>query len=235
MANLYFNMLKEDCNADYCHADDANRPYWLYLFPENLAWRYVGRIAFPIYCYGLVQGHIHTSSRPKYLLRLLLIAIIAQIPYNLALNSGGWNVVFTLLLSAIVLVILDKLPSLWLGIPVVIAAIVLMDYYPIDYNAYGLLLVLIFRYTKSYWLVGAHLALNLFYMFYNYWVVQMLSILPTLLIAFTPLIWNRLERHRVPRWVWWSFYPAHLLMLAIVKAVIYKEWAQIEWRSLLNI
>jgi len=72
-------------------------------------------------------------------------------------------------------------------------------------------------------------------MFYNYWIVQMLSILPTLLIAFTPLIWNRLERQRVPRWMWWSFYPAHLLMLAIIKAVIYKDWAQIEWRSLLNI
>jgi hypothetical protein len=161
--------------------------------------------------------------------------LIAQIPYNLAINPGGWNVVFTLLLSAIVLVILDKLPTPWLGIPVVIAAISLMDYFPIDYNAYGLLLVLIFRYTKSYWLVVAHLALNLFYMFYNYWSVQMLSILPTLLIALAPVFWGYLERHRVKRWVWWSFYPAHLLILAIFKGLIYNEWVFIEWRSLLNL
>jgi hypothetical protein len=204
-------------------------------FPGEIAWRYVGRIAFPIYCYALVQGYIHTSSRPKYLFRLLLIAVIAQIPYNLSINPGGWNVVFTLLLSAIVLVILDKLSNLWLGIPVVIIAIVLMDYFPIDYNAYGLLLVLIFRYTKSYWLVGAHLALNLFYMFYNFWTVQMFSILPTLLIVLIPALWGYLERRRVPRWVWWSFYPAHLLILAIVHGVIYGEWAQIQWRSLLNL
>ncbi|WP_340008720.1 TraX family protein [Paenibacillus sp. FSL K6-0276] len=204
-------------------------------FPEDIAWRYVGRIAFPIYCYGLVQGHIHTSSRPKYLFRLLLIAIIAQIPYNLAINPGGWNVVFTLLLSAIVLVILDKLSSPWLGAPVVIVAIMLMDYFPIDYNAYGLLLVLIFRYTKSYWLVGAHLALNLFYMYYNFWSVQMLSILPTLLITLTPALWGYVERHRVPRWVWWSFYPAHLLILAIFRGLIYNEWVSIEWRNLLNL
>lgn len=204
-------------------------------FPEEITWRYIGRIAFPIYCYGLVQGHIHTSSRPKYLVRLLIIAILAQVPYNLALDPGGWNVVFTLWLSAIVLLILDKLPTLWLGIPVVIAAVLLMDYFPFDYNAYGLLLVLIFRYAKSYWLVGAHLLLNLFYLFYYFWMVQMLSILPTLVIALAPALWGYLERKRVPRWIWWSFYPAHLLMLAIIKAVMNQGWAQIEWRSLLNL
>lgn len=186
-------------------------------FPENLVWRYIGRIAFPIYCYALVKGHIHTSSRPKYLLRLLIIALLAQIPYNLALDPEGWNVVFTLLLSAIVLVILDKLPSPWFGVPIVLAAIAFMDYFPMDYNAYGLLLVLIYRYTKSYWLVIAHLALNIFYLIFNYWEVQMFSIIPTLMILITPVLWRRLERIKVPRWVWWSFYPAHLLILAIMK------------------
>ena len=203
-------------------------------FPGELTWRYIGRIAFPIYCYALVQGHIHTSSRPKYLMRLLIIAIIAQVPYNLALNPGGWNVVVTLLLSAIMLVILDKLPNPWFGVPLVIVAIGLMDYFPIDYNAYGLLLVLIFRYTKSYWLIAAHLILNIFYLFYNGWVVQMYSILPTMLIVIAPALWRYLERHRIPRWVWWSFYPAHLLVLAIFKFIVFKNWSTIEWRNLLN-
>lgn len=203
-------------------------------FPGELTWRYIGRIAFPIYCYALVQGHIHTSSRPKYLMRLLIIAIIAQVPYNLALNPGGWNVVVTLLLSAIMLVILDKLPNPWFGVPLVIVAIGLMDYFPIDYNAYGLLLVLIFRYTKSYWLIATHLILNIFYLFYNGWVVQMYSILPTMLIVFAPALWRYLERHRIPRWVWWSFYPAHLLVLAIFKFIVFKNWPTIEWRNLLN-
>lgn len=204
-------------------------------FPGELAWRYVGRIAFPIYCYALVQGHIHTSSRTKYLQRLFIITIISQVPYNLALNPGGWNVVLTLLLSAIMLVILDKLPNLWLGVPLVIVAIGFMHYFPLDYNAYGLLLVLIFRYTKSFWLIVAHLLLNIFYLFYSGWVVQMLSILPTFLIVITPVLWGYLERHRIPRWVWWSFYPAHLLVLAFVKFLVFNNWANIEWRNLLNI
>ena len=204
-------------------------------FPYDLAWRYIGRIAFPIYCYALVQGHIHTSSRLRYLRRLLLIALIAQIPYNLALDPGGWNVVFTLLLSAAVLALLDKLPKLWYGIPVVIIAVLIMDHLPLDYNAYGLLLVLIFRYTRSYWLVLAHFALNVFYLFYYYWLVQMASIAPTILIALTPAFWVFLEKRRLPRWVWWSFYPAHLAILAMVKILFFKEWVSIEWRSLFSV
>ncbi|QSF47082.1 TraX family protein [Paenibacillus tianjinensis] len=198
-------------------------------FPGELGWRYIGRIAFPIYCYALVQGHIHTKSRPRYLRRLFLIALIAQIPYNLALDPGGWNVVFTLLLSAVVLVILDKLPSLWLGIPVVLAAIFLMDYFPVDYNAYGLILVLFFRYARSYWLIAGHFLLNGFYLFYSGWLVQLFSIVPTIFIALTPGVWGFLEKKRLPRWVWWSFYPAHLAVLAAVKILTSKEWVTIEW------
>lgn len=204
-------------------------------FPWDLNWRYVGRIAFPIYCYALVQGHIHTSSRPRYLRRLLWIALIAQVPYNLALDPAGWNVVFTLLLSAVVLLLLDKLPHLWLGVPLVIVAVILMDYLPLDYNAYGLLLVLIFRYTSSYWLVLAHFILNVFYLFYNGWLVQMLSIAPTIAIALTPGMWRQLEKRRIPRWIWWTFYPAHLAVLAVVKIFFFREGFFIDWRGLLTL
>lgn len=201
-------------------------------FPDEMGWRIIGRIAFPIYCYGLVQGHIHTKSRPRYLMRLLLIAVIAQIPYNMALDPGGWNVVFTLLLSAIVLLILDKLPSLWLGIPVVLIAVYVMDVLPLDYNAYGLILVLIFRYARSYYLILAHFVLNSFYLFYSGWLVQMFSIVPTILVAVFPAAWAFLEKRRLPRWVWWSFYPVHLAVLAIIKIMLYQDWVNIRWKTL---
>ncbi|WP_150268498.1 TraX family protein [Paenibacillus tepidiphilus] len=204
-------------------------------FPDDLRWRYIGRIAFPIYCYLLVQGHIHTSSKRRYVLRLFMIAVIAQIPYNLALTPDGWNVVFTLLLSELVLIVLDKLPNLWLGIPVVLAAFVVMDHFPLDYNAYGLLLVLIFRYLRSYWLVLGHFVLNFVYLFYYQWVVQMLSLVPTLLIGLLPVYRQALEARRLPRWVWWSFYPGHLAILAAIKILYFDEWVIMDWRSLFQI
>ncbi|KGE16749.1 TraX family protein [Paenibacillus wynnii] len=190
-------------------------------FPQDMTWRYVGRIAFPIYCYALVQGHIHTSSKTKYLLRLLLIAVLAQLPYNLAIDPHGLNIVFTLLLSALVLAVLDRFPNPGLALILVAGVSVTMDYFPVDYGAYGLLLVLIYRYAKSYWMVLGHLLLNSFYLFYSGWVIQMTSLLPTLMIAFGPALWGQLEKRRVPRKVWWSFYPGHLLILAIIKMYLY--------------
>lgn len=88
------------------------------------------------------------------------------------------------------LIAVDRLPKPWLGIAVIVPAVWVMDYFPLDYNAYGLLLVLIFRYIRSYGLVIAHLALNVIYMFYYGWTVQMLSLLPTLVIAYGPSLWG---------------------------------------------
>jgi hypothetical protein len=83
--------------------------------------------------------------------------------------------------------------------------------------------------------VLAHFALNVFYLFYYNWLVQMASIVPTLLIALTPGFWILLERKRLPRWVWWSFYPAHLAVLALVKILFFQDWVSIEWRSLFTL
>ena len=60
------------------------------LFPNIPEMRLLGRIAFPLYCWGLVVGTEYTSSMPKYLLRILLTGIISQPLYMMALNHT-WN------------------------------------------------------------------------------------------------------------------------------------------------
>ncbi|WP_368086714.1 TraX family protein [Paenibacillus sp. NFR01] len=204
-------------------------------FPRDLVWREIGRIAFPLYCYALVLAHQHTSSRSRHLVRLLLIALLSQIPYNLALDPAGWNVVFSLLLSGAVLLLLDKYRSPWIAVPVILGALVLMDRLPFDYNAYGLLLVLIFRYLRPKWLVPAHFALNLIFLFYYGWLVQLLSIIPTIFIAYTPALWRKIEGVRAPRLLWRSFYPVHLTILAVWKILQFGNGVSIDWRSLINI
>ncbi|HEY4391439.1 MAG TPA: TraX family protein [Paenibacillus sp.] len=185
-------------------------------FPGELIWRIIGRIAFPIYAYALVQGFRHTSSFGKYMLRLTIITVLSQLPYQIALGRSGLNVVATLLVAALLMRLLDQFRP---GIPSILliaGCSLLVEVIPFDYGAYGLLLVLIFRYAQKYQLLFMHLLLNMIYLLAYGWVVQMASIIPTLLIVLGPVLWRRLELIRMPRWLWRSSYPLHLLVLAAV-------------------
>ena len=77
------------------------------LFPWILWLRCVGRIAFPIFAFQIAEGCIRTHDRRRYALRLLLFAVLTEVPFDLAFNGqvlylGYQNVLWTLLAGALV-------------------------------------------------------------------------------------------------------------------------------------
>lgn len=54
----------------------------------NASLRIVGRISLPIFAFLIANGFRHTRSVPKYALRLLVFALISEIPYDLYFNGG---------------------------------------------------------------------------------------------------------------------------------------------------
>lgn len=197
----------------------------LVFFPDELAWRIVGRLAFPIYAYSLVQGYARTRSLRRYAARLAWIGLAAQLPYMALFRIAGVNTVGTLLAGLLVMAAADRLDRAgkpfwkWL---VFTAAGVLLEALSFDYGAYGLALILIYRYGagRPYATVAAHAALNLIALVAKSWVLQLWSIVPTILFAFGPAAVVDGRRPAVPLWLWRSFYPAHLTALAVVRLAL---------------
>lgn len=74
------------------------------LYPDAVWLRCIGRLAFPLFVFMLTEGASHTHSMKRYILRMLVFALITEIPYNLAFNgtllyTGSRNMLFTLTLG----------------------------------------------------------------------------------------------------------------------------------------
>lgn len=130
-----------------------------YLLPYNWLTA-VGRIAYPIFAFMLVEGFVHTGNRRRYLLRLVLWAVITEIPFNLVMGSA-WlyplhqNVLWTFTLAFLMMLLLEKVGKLRrLAVKILLYLLVVVLFYLlglltfVDYYGYGLLIVALFYFTR---------------------------------------------------------------------------------------
>jgi len=81
-------------------------------FPNEILFRIIGRLAFPIFAYQIAIGYSRTSNIKKYVLRLSLFALITQIPYSffsadIKFNPIHLNVLFTFVAAIGMLYVYD--------------------------------------------------------------------------------------------------------------------------------
>ena len=185
--------------------------------------RIVGRVAFPIYCFLLVEGFIRTRDVRKYLLRMVAFALISEIPYDLALtgkviNFHYQNVMFTMTIGLISLYCLkiigekalDKWKLLLLQSVVITLAAALATLCQTDYGWSGILCICaiyLFQASNARKMLMGNAALIL------------ASALEAAALVTVPLIaaYNG-ERGWKIKYFFYAFYPVHFLILYIISA-----------------
>lgn len=178
--------------------------------------RAVGRMAFPIFCFLLVEGHVHTKNQKRYLGRLLLFALLSEIPFDLAFygklcHLPGQNVFFTLFLGMLTLCGVEKIRSSgnwqWIWVPMVMGMVVASLLHT-DYGGFGVALILIF-----YWFQEVPWQRNLLSACACIWE-------PTAIAALIPIQLYNGERGVSWKYLFYLFYPLHLLLLCLIREMI---------------
>ena len=124
----------------------------LYMIDRVL--RGMGRIAFPIFCFTIVEGFQKTSNAKEYLKRLLIFALISEIPFDLAFRGSIFNMTFqnvfwTLAFGlAAMMIYSDPFMASWQRVLGLLACFFIPNVFHTDYSIYGVLtifLMYIFR------------------------------------------------------------------------------------------
>ena len=184
--------------------------------------RLIGRIAFPLFAFLLVEGFLHTSNLRNYAHRLLIFAFISEIPFDLAafgkLTLAHQNVFFTLFIGLLVLKGLklaqEKASSIAAYYLIsggsVIAGCLAAYFLSVDYSYMGVLLIVIlymFHDTpKKQCIVGAIL--------FSYELTSVFSFI--MMYRYS----GQKGETRLPKYAFYAFYPAHLLILWAVKMLV---------------
>lgn len=181
------------------------------LYPSQIWLRCLGRIAFPIFCFLIVEGFFHTHDVRRYMGRLGVFALISEIPYDLAfrgvpLEYAHQNVFFTLLIGIGMMILLERNREWPVKAVILLLAMWLAVLIRSDYNFRGILLIFVFYiFHESRWL--AVTAGGLWNFLYQ-GVIQKYGVLSVL-----PLALYNGERGRKMKYFFYIFYPAHLLLL----------------------
>lgn len=193
------------------------------LYLTYLACRLIGRIAFPIFCFLLVEGFTHTRCLWKYQLRLWCFALISEIPFDLALfgviwNSTYQNVFFTLAIGLTTISAIYRFAKPESGaaklylktIAITVVGCYIAYLLHTDYGAFGVLAIVVlyeFRQNRKTQVLVSGISFLLYEA-------------ATVAIGFIPIYFYNGERGLRIKYFFYIFYPAHLLVLYFISRAL---------------
>ena len=198
--------------------------------------RAIGRLAFPIFIFLLVEGFFHTSNKWKYLARLVVLAFISEIPFDMAffldkesiskhtyLEFSYQNVYFTLALGLLAIIILDIIQKreekIGIGIRFVLfvltwlAVAYLAHLLHTDYGKTGVSAIIVMFISRRKLPKISMLNTCIVLITHNFVEVPALFAIP-MVNAYNG------KRGLKIKWLFYFFYPVHLMILGIIKYLI---------------
>lgn len=195
------------------------------------ALRTIGRLTGPIMLFFLSEGFVHTSSRKKYAIRLLVFGLISQIPYALShynsLKAIDFNVIITLFLTFLMLLSYEKIRNRFINFIVCLLLLILSSV--CDWGIIGPFMAWLFyrfrsdRKTqiKAYAILCAvqltasvvFLATNGHHWYGELWQAGMFLVIPFLL-AYNG---KAGKRSAFNKWAFYLIYPLHFLIFWAIR------------------
>ena len=178
----------------------------------------LGRIAFPIFIFFIVEGFFKTSNRKKYLITLLIFGVISEVPFDMFTSKTffdpHWNnMMFTLALCLITIWIIDSIKNkldnkvLWYVISIIIVILFgfLAMQLSLDYDYHAIVVAYFFYIFYDKPMLGAGLGyLSIIKELYSF-------------LGFGMTLTYNGERGRQYKWLNYFFYPVHILILGILR------------------
>ena len=204
------------------------------LFPEVYILRIIGRISMPLFAYCIARGFHYSKEHGtlrKYITNMLIFALISQIPF--CFFGDGLNIGFTWFFSLLLLTISTmRCDVLWKRVITLVvtygtvATLLGTNLVPVDYGFAGVMTPLLFYLLI---IIDKETVINYVLAILISWacyvvcsrtpssLVQIASVMsvPVLVVSkkYDKVI-------RIPKWVSYAFYPAHITVLLIIRHLI---------------
>ncbi len=205
----------------------------LFFFPQALWMRALGRLAYPLFAWMIVNGAEYTQNVNKYLKRLLLFALISQPFYSLMLFKTGYmefspNILFTLALGLLCVIAIKKYQDIGLHYLVITVAMLAANLLKLDYGAMGIISIVFFYIYKDsllwtvisqslvYCLLGPILMWLRIYPINEVTLAQPLALAALAIIA----TYNKKEGKKTG-YIFYVLYPLQFVIFYIISTLLY--------------
>ena len=187
--------------------------------------RGIGRLAFPIFCFLIVEGLIHTRNKKKYALRLLIAAVISEVPYDLMRFGKVWNfdsqnVMWTLLLGFLAIAMIEYVKTKFPGdmfkyntfscLAILLCGVTAL-FFTTDYTIFGVTLIVSFYMFRGRKLANFLMFLVLTWLFYSNSTIQFAA-----LLAYPLFLFYNGKKGMDDKYCLYAFYPVHMLILGLL-------------------